>query len=254
MSCELVKQLLQLVMTYINENKKRPSKVVLKGKTYGLQTILNQKEIKEGLSVAKKFPNHITICGRKIGKQNYKILYGLTEPKPQTRFVNTPFLLTPSWIKQDYDTSCALNSIQQCVYNLTGLKISESTMYQLGYTGSQGTSHDGINNIIKWINRNYNVNLTVTWRNLSDFGNTQKERWTNIGKLMIRKDTSIFFHILYKNKYGHYEVIDIINVGTGYVRALNSLSGGYLENRKISVQEQYIHGISQPSVCIIQKK
>lgn len=35
--------------------------------------------------------------------------------------------------------------------------------------------------------------------------------------------------------------------------ALNSLSGGYLQDRKISVQETYMKGISQPSICIITK-
>ena len=84
---------------------------------------------------------------------------------------------------------------------------------------------------------------------------------------MSRKDTAIFAHIMYRNggssctssiipkeDHGHYEVFDIVNVSTMYIRALNSLSGGYLQDRKISVEECFMKKISQPSVIIIQNK
>ena len=167
-------------------------------------------------------------------KSELKILFSVKEqakPVKTNRYVSSPYLLEKSWIKQDYDASCALNSIQETVYKLTGLKISEKTMYNLGYTHPKnGTGHDGINKIVSWINRTYKQNLSVSWKNLSDFGSTPKERWTNIGKLMSQKDKGVFMHIGYTNGgascgskdnwHGHYEVFDIVNVDTMYIRAL----------------------------------
>lgn len=181
-----------------------------------------------------------------------------------TRYINKPFLLSKDWLKQDFQFDCALNSLQQCFYNLTELKVSESTMMKLGYTNCGGTSHEGIKKIVEWFNKTYKQNIKVEFRNLSSFGSTPKERWENIGKIITNQNKSVFAHILYhnggsectKNKskdHGHYEVFDIVNTETMYIRALNSLSGGYLQDRKISVQECFIKGISQPSIIILSK-
>lgn len=225
-----------------------------------------KKRVQAFIQKNKRNPRTVRVNKDTLSYAQYLKLITTTTTTTTTtnRYISQPYLLNSAWVKQDYDTSCALNSIQQSVYKLTGLKISESTMYKLGYTGSSGTGHDGINQIIKWINKNYKTNLTVSWKNLKDFGNTSKEQWTNIGKMMSRKDTAMFAHIGYVNGgtgctatsswHGHYEVFDIVNTGTMYIRALNSLSGGYLQDRKISVEECMMKKISQPSLCIIQKK
>ncbi len=273
-----IKSSIQRVTAFIRTNKRNPKTIktgnntLLFAQYLQLPQLVNAKKAIEEFRKQKgRLPNYVTICGFKCPKEVYSKLFSLTSTSntskttvssSQTRFVSSPYLLSSSWVKQDYDTSCALNSIQQSIYKLTGLKISESTMYKLGYTGANGTGHDGINNIIKWFNKQYHYDLKVSWKNLSDFGSTSKSRWNKIGELMSRKDTAIFAHILYHNggtttgsshNYGHYEVFDIVNTGTMYIRALNSLSGGYLQDRKISVEEAYMRGISQPSICIIKK-
>lgn len=182
-----------------------------------------------------------------------------------TRYINKPFLLDKNWLKQENMYDCALNSLQQCFYNLTGVKVSESTMMKLGYTDSLGTGHDGISAIVKWFNKTYNKNITVEFRNLSSFGSTPKQRWEAIGKLITQKNVCIFAHLLYHNggsecpkptskDHGHYEVFDIVNTDTMYIRALNSLSGGYLQDRKISVEECFMNHTPHPSVIVLTKK
>lgn len=275
-----IKSSIQRVTAFITRNKRNPNTIKVGKDTLTLTQYLKLPQIIDGKQRILQYitnhngtwPNYVTITDFNVPKDIYTKLYSLTPTsvntnKPvqaKTRFISEPYLLSSSWVKQDYDTSCALNSIQQSVYKLTGLKISESTMYKLGYTGSTGTSHEGIKKIIEWINRSYKQKLTIQFKNLSDFGSTSKERWTNIGTLMSRKDTAIFAHIGYTNGgttcnnkdnwHGHYEVFDIVNVSTMYIRALNSLSGGYLQDRKISVEECFMKRISQPSIIIIQNK
>lgn len=275
-----IKDSLQRVIKFLKINKKNPNYIGVKNDKLTVKEYNNLPTMQDAINRINKwiknnndYPNYVTILDIKMDKKEYSILFKgkltsvSTSTKKttvnKTRFVSSPYLLSSSWVKQDYDTSCALNSIQQSIYKLTGLKISESTMYKLGYTGSNGTGHDGINNIIKWFNKQYHHDLKVSWKNLSDFGSSSKEKWTNIGKMMSRADTAIFMHIGYTNGgkscssgdnwHGHYEVFDVVNVGTMYIRALNSLSGGYLQDRKISVEECYMKRISQPSICIIQK-
>lgn len=167
------------------------------------------------------------------------------------------YLLDPNWVKQDYDTSCALNCLQQSFYALDKRIVKESTMYGLGYTGKNGTGHDGIEAIVKWYNKKYGTNHKVKWYNLSDL----KGKWKTIGKALINKNKAVFFHIGYHNggvsmngvAHGHYEILSIINTDTKYVQALNSLSGGYIQDRKLSIQEAYMKEISQPSICTIYR-
>lgn len=229
---------------YIKNNKKYPAYV-------------NTADVKVDDSISKQIWNDVKLTTNTVVKS--------TNSNP-TRFVSSPYLLSSSWVKQDYDTSCALNSLQESFYKLTQIKVAESTMYKLGYTGSTGTSHDGIKAIVNWLNKNYKTNISVEFKNLKDFGKASKEQWTNIGKLMSKSNVAVFFHIYYRNggssctsaitnqDHGHYEICDIVNVKTMYVRALNSLSGGYLQDRKISVQECFMKKISQPSVIILTKK
>ena len=221
-----------------------------------------KKRVTQFQKTNKRNPKTVKVGNNTLTWEQYQKL--TTTPTTTNRYISKPYLQEKGWLKQDYDTSCALNSIQQSVYKLTGLKISEKTMYQLGYTGSNGTSHDGINQIIKWINRKYKQNLTIQWKNLSSYGSTPKTRWTNIGKQITKPNVAIFAHIGYVNGgttctgtskyYGHYEVFDIVNTDTMYIRALNSLSGGYLQDRKIAVEECMISKISQPSICVITKE
>ena len=84
-------------------------------------------------------------------------------------------------------------------------------------------------------------------------------------------NTAIAWHIGYVNGgettdgtiIGHYEGLDIINLQTKYVRALNSLGkkkadGSYtgrLQDRKMSVQAHYARKTpgNQPAILIVKK-
>ena len=146
---------------------------------------------------------------------------------------------------------CACNSVQQCIYRLTGEHISESTLASVGGTTSDGTGHDGINTMIAWFNRNYDYNLKIQWKNFSEVGYSKLQEYIDNG--------AVFLHLLYRDKYGHYEVPK--SVGSGTITVLNSLGDscgggtycGYIETRNQPTQTSYINGISQKSVCIITR-
>lgn len=147
---------------------------------------------------------------------------------------------------------CACNSVQQCIYRLTGEHISESTLASVGGTTYDGTGHDGINTMIAWFNREYGYNLKIQWKNFSEVGYSKLQEYIDNG--------AVFFHLLYRNQWGHYEVPK--SVGSGTITVLNSLGDscgggtycGYIETRSQSTQTSYINGISQKSVCIITRE
>lgn len=152
---------------------------------------------------------------------------------------------------------CACNSIQQCYYRLTGIKVSESTIASAAGTTREGTDHNGINTAISWLNKKYNTNVKITWSNFSDLGNTDAQRWTALQNYINKG--AVFVHLLYRDQYGHYEVPK--SVGTDNLAILNSLGNncggesfcGYIETRSKSTQKSYIQGISQKSIAILTK-
>ncbi|MBQ9026870.1 MAG: hypothetical protein IJ743_00595 [Bacilli bacterium] len=152
---------------------------------------------------------------------------------------------------------CACNSLQQAFYRLTGKLISESTIASVAGTTTAGTGHSGIETAVAWFNKKYGYNLKISWKNFSELGSSQSARFTKLQELVDKG--AVFFHLLYRSKYGHYEVPYRVN-GSNIV-VLNSLGDscgngtycGYLETRSQSLQQSYINGISQKSVCIITK-
>ena len=103
-------------------------------------------------------------------------------------------------------------------------------------------------------------------------GKTDTERFKNIGKLLSDKNTAIIWHIGYINGgesttgskiFGHYEVLNVIDTLTNYVKALNSLGtrkadGSYqgkVQDRKFNVQAYYARKTpgNQKALCIIRK-
>ena len=147
---------------------------------------------------------------------------------------------------------CACNSVQQAIYRLTGKQISEYTLAQVGGTTTSGTGHEGINTMIYWFNKNYGYNLKIQWKNFSEVGYTKLQEYINKG--------AVFFHLLYRNQWGHYEVP--VSVNGNNITVLNSLGSscggstycGYEETRTLATQSSYIAGISQKSLCIITRE
>ena len=146
--------------------------------------------------------------------------------------------------------SCGPHSLMQCIYRLTGIELSESTLMSVCGTTTAGTGHDGLETGIAWFNREYGYNLKIRWVNFSDVGfDGLQEAYEN---------GAVFCHLLYRDQWGHYEVP--LTSSTDPMRILNSLGDscgngycGYIESRSQSTQRRYIGGISQKSVCIITR-
>ena len=190
-----------------------------------------------------------------------------------TRFVSKPHLTSKN-LGQDTNYNCACNSLQQCVYKLTGILISESQWCRACATTTAGTSHQGIETGIAWFNKTHGYNLKVKWQYYSDMGATTTERMKKIGEIISSPKKAVIWHIGYQDSgekagnnyktFGHYEVIDIINIATRYVRALNSLGirnrngsyQGHLQDRTFAVQEYYARNTpgGQKAICIISKE
>ena len=141
----------------------------------------------------------------------------------------------------------------QCIYKMTGKDLSEMTVASWAGTTSSGTGHDGLQAAVKTFNSKYGYSIKMTWYNFSDCTKTQ------IGQWMANPKTAIFFHIYYRNRWGHYELPYYIDVNSSSLKVANSLgdraSGGgylgYIETRTWANQKSYISGISQKSVCVL---
>ena len=149
---------------------------------------------------------------------------------------------------------CGCNSLQMAFKKLTGKLVPESTIAGWAGTTTSGTGHTGLNTAVAMLNKKYGYNLKISWKNFSEIG------WEGIGKAMCNPNTFVYFHLNYRNKYGHYEAPYKLNTSTGQIQVYNSLGNrqgqgyiGYLETRTFALQKQYINGIHQPSVCIITK-
>lgn len=126
-------------------------------------------------------------------------------------------------------------------------------------TTTAGTSHYGIETALAQVAKETGKTIKVEWKNFSDFGRTVKERFENIGKLLIKDDTGILWHTLYQDRYGHYESVQEINMNNLTCLVLNSLGSrcgspvycGRKETRSFSELARNLAGISQKSICII---
>lgn len=151
---------------------------------------------------------------------------------------------------------CACHSLQEVLRKLTGKVIRQSTLASVMGTTSDGTGHDGIETAIYWFNRNYGYNISMEEKSFKDLG------WTGVGKLLCQPNVDIIFHNLYRNQYGHYEVINMVDTDEHILYVQNSLgdrcsSGcyyGYVEERSFSEMESYMSGISQKSCLVFTKK
>lgn len=143
---------------------------------------------------------------------------------------------------------CACNSLQQSFYRLTGIKVDEKTIAGWAGTTSDGTDHAGINTAVAKFNKKYNKNIKINWYNFSELS------WTKISEFI--KKGAVFFHLLYRNKWGHYEPIQSVGDTLKILNSLGNSCGsgtycGYIESRSKSKQKSYINGISQKSVAVL---
>ena len=156
---------------------------------------------------------------------------------------------------------CGPHSVKQALRKFGITKYSESTIGAYAGTTSAGTGHSGLETAIYKIAKNEGIKLSVTWKNFSDLGSNQKERYKKYGELMSADNTAVFHHELYRNRYGHYSILKTVNTNNSNLTVANSLGNkcnspaycGYMESRSFGTQQSYLNGISQKSICIITK-
>jgi len=234
------------------------------------------KQLTTFVEKKKRLRNYLDFGKKQIIVRDYTytlarilIYYDTNKKLPSSSKVNTGVWKKPEPL-HDYLTSegcsgmgqcngyyCACNSLQQMFYRLTGIKVSESTIAGWAGTTSSGTDHPGINTAVTQFNRKYNKNVVIEWYNFSDLGSNESARWTKISNFI--KKGAVFFHLLYRNQWGHYEPIKSVG---DYLKILNSLGDscgdgtycGYIESRSKGEQIDYINGISQKSVAFLYNK
>ena len=156
-------------------------------------------------------------------------------------------------------TYCGPHSIRQSNSKLDIDQFYESNIAGWAGTTSGGTSHGGLETAIYELGRRSGYNIKVEWKNFSDFGTTLTERFRRIGEIIEQQNKSVIWHNLYRNKYGHYEVVKVININNQTCTVLNSLGNscgngtycGYDEVRSFKEMASYLAGISQKSIMIL---
>lgn len=143
---------------------------------------------------------------------------------------------------------CGPHSLMQSFYRLTGIKVNESTIAGWAGTTTDGTGHDGLNTAVAKFNKKYNTNVKIQWYNFSELG------WDKL-KSMIQKG-AVFCHLLYRDQWGHYEIIQSIGDDLKILNSLGDRCGGntycgYIETRSKATQKRYIQGISQKSIAYL---
>ncbi|WP_296874596.1 pseudomurein-binding repeat-containing protein [uncultured Methanobrevibacter sp.] len=181
--------------------------------------------------------------------------------KTTTNNCSNPYKSSPHPSKKGCDAMgqntgyyCGVCALQHSLYKF-GIYVSQSQLAKWAGTTTSGTSHEGIRTAVAMVNKKYNVNITVQEKNFKDLG------ITGLAKLICKKNVDAIIHLNYRDRWGHYESINEINVKTNMFKILNSLGNkctsscycGYIENRSLAVEKSYISGISQKSVLILTK-
>lgn len=166
---------------------------------------------------------------------------------------------------------CGPHSIHQAIRKYGITKFTEKQLAGWCGTTTNGTDHQGINTCIAKVSKETGIKLSVQWKNFSDMGKTDGQRFIAIAKLLCDPKVAIIWHIAYSDggrsangkKFGHYETIDKVNISTDYVRAMNSLGDklsngsyrGHLQDRPYHVQRSFARNTpgGQPALCIIRK-
>lgn len=227
------------LITFVEKNKRlrnyldwNNKKIRVRDYAYNLAKILVYYDTHKAL------PNYNTIDTNVWNKTVLKKYGHATKPCADNRGQNNGYF-------------CGCHSLQEIFRNLTNIVVPQSTIASVCGTTEDGTDHDGLNTGVAWFNRKYGKNLSVKWYNFSDLG------WSGIKKIINSSNQDCVIHNLYRNQWGHYEVIN--KVYDDYCDVQNSLGDycdypsyyGYVEERYLSTFRSYISGISQKSVMVI---
>lgn len=233
-------KLCKQLVNFVKKNKRLPNYILWNGKkirtrdyTYNLSKILVYYADHEN-----KYPSYNTINTNVWKKNNIKKYGHATKPCADNRGQNTGYY-------------CGCHSLQEIFRNLTNIVVPQSTIAEWAATTSDGTDHWGLETAVAQFNRKYGKNLKVRWYNYSELGRS------GVKKIINSNNQDCIIHNLYRNQWGHYEVLN--KCYSDYVDVQNSLGDycdypsyyGYVEERYWSTLESYIGGISQKSVMVV---
>ena len=157
---------------------------------------------------------------------------------------------------QDTSYYCGVSALQKCLFKFGITDFSQKTLAGYAGTTTKGTSHDGIRTAVAYVNKKKGTNIKVTEKTFTEIGG-----WKGIAKVLANKNQDIIFHNKYRLKYGHYEVMNQLNLTTNYAKVLNSLGNkctsncycGYVEDRSCNTMKKYMDAVSQKSLIILTK-
>jgi len=244
------KDMMKRKTDFVNTNGKDPNFVYIDFKTRE-----DWIEIKQFNDMEKRWKSWVEV--KKSEPECVFIGNPTNPPTLQTGNVYVNRYLKDYNIRQDTGYYCALNVIQNIWYTLFGQIVSESEIAKVAGTTTDGTGHPGMNQALKYLAQKHNVKIDIDWKEFSDVG------WSGVENIYRSNNQAIGFHVLYRNKDGHYEFGYLINQKTSTIGIINSLgrkdkSGnylGYLEKRSFQEMQNYINGIKkQPSCLIVTKK
>lgn len=157
---------------------------------------------------------------------------------------------------QDTSYYCGVSALQKVLFKFGITDFSQKTLAGYAGTTTKGTSHQGIRTAVAKVNKVKGTNIKVTEKTFSEAGG-----WKGIGKILANKNQDIIFHNKYRLEYGHYEVMNQLNLTTNYAKVLNSLGKkctsscycGYVEDRSCKDMKRYMDAVSQKSLLILTK-
>lgn len=238
----------------------------------------------------KRLPNWVAIGGTKVSPRLFTafVAFILYKKLPKTQAIKSSIYSKPvtkcsnPYTSSPHYTSEGCNHLGQCTPYYCGphcvhqgfrkfrVNISESTLASWAGTTTSGTDHQGLETAIKKAAKKAGFDVDIKWYNFSDLGKTVTQRFKKYGEMICKSNVFGFFHIGYEDSgeergdkvFGHYEMVDKVDIKNKQVRVLNSLGSkcggnsycGHLQWRSFALQAHFISNISQKSVCIVTKK
>lgn len=173
-------------------------------------------------------------------------------------YTSSPHPTKPGCGGMGQDTSyyCGVSALQKVLFKFGIKDYSQTTLAKWAGTTKKGTGHDGIRTAVAKVNKMKGTNIKVTEKTFDEVGG-----WKGIAKILANKNQDIIFHNKYRLEYGHYEVMNQLNLTTNYTKVLNSLGKkctntcycGYVEDRSCKTMKQYMDAVNQKSLIILTK-
>lgn len=255
------------LISFVEKNKRLPNFITWKKKNIRTRDYVYMlARIVVYYNAHKELPNYATV---NTGVWTTKKASTSTNSNCKNPYTSSPHHLNQGagYLGQTTPYTCGPHSLMQG-FKKFGWDLSESKLAQVAGTTTSGTSHSGLETAIAWVAKQKGVKLTVEWKNFSDFGKSDAERYKAVGQIACKPNKFVLWHIGYEDSgeakgsetFGHYEMPDKYNISTKYLRIMNSLGSrqgngyyGHLQDRSFSLQSYYVSNISQKSICIVTK-